>query len=99
MDADRLKQIGDRAQELGKLKKHPSWKVLREVCESKRDRLSQLVAKDIVSGEPIDQRKLDYLRGWAAATEHLLAVPENAESALETALKKARQLEELTALV
>ena len=47
----------------------------------------------------MDQRRLDYLRGWVDAIEHLLDVPEKAEDSLQAALRKAKQIEEVKELV
>jgi hypothetical protein len=42
-----------------------------------------------MSGEAVDQRKLDFLRGYWAGAEYLIANPEQAESTFESALKQA----------
>jgi hypothetical protein len=93
----KLLELGERAQELGKLTEHPSWPVLREEFARKRARTEKALFSQFMSGgaetKAVNQRYLDYWRGFFEGCEWLLSNPEMAETTLETALRKARELE------
>jgi fatty-acid desaturase len=98
VDAAKLKAIGDRAQELGKLKQHPSWPALRATVQGKYDKwVAQFTRDHLAAGferDPVDQRHLDYQRGFWAGAFYLLDHPEKAEETLRMALRKATSIEE-----
>ena len=96
MDAEKLKVIGDRAQELSKLKKHPSWPVLREIFEGKKNQWFGSLARSLMAGQLVDQREIDRKAGFFAGAEWILDNPDMAEASLNRALKKAQTLEELS---
>lgn len=90
--SEELRFLADRAQSLGKLIDHPSWQTLREeltrVREMYIDRLSRRMIHGGISAAPVDQRELDYQRGFFAGAEWILSNPEKAGSSLEQALKR-----------
>ena len=94
MDAEKLKAVGYRAQELGKLKEHPSWAVLRQVVEAKYERWRNNKMKRLLAGAEFDQRDFDYQRGFWAGALYVLDNPEKAEDSLKAALRKATSMEE-----
>jgi hypothetical protein len=98
LDAAKLKVIGDRAQELGKLKDVPSWATLRQVVDAKYQRWINGFTRDHLAAgfdrDPVDQRLLDYQRGFWAGCHWLLDNPEKAEDTLKQALRKATSIEE-----
>lgn len=87
-----IKEKGDLARELGKLKEHPSWEFLRvEVSRKRSEYLAGLLRKlmrEGVNADPIDQREIDYQRGFWAGAKWVTDNPDLAESALAAALKK-----------
>jgi hypothetical protein len=94
MDSERLKEIGYRAAELAKLKDHEAWTVLRQVLETKKERWQRGLTKRLIAGEIVDQRDLDYQRGFWAGAFYVLDNPEKAEDSLKAALRKATSMEE-----
>lgn len=101
MDAERLKVLGARAQELGKLKEHESWSALRTEFDRKKDKHTRRLVKLVMARETaaITQREIDYVSGFWAGAEWILDNPDCAEDALVAALKKASNLEEVKQLV
>jgi hypothetical protein len=91
----KLAEIGERTVQLSNLKKQPEWKTLREIMEGKRERYFAQLARELVHGRgEIDQRKLDFQRGFWAGVFYLLANPEAAEREFEKAAEKAERLKE-----
>lgn len=100
MDADRarrLTELEQRARRLGELKEHPSWLLLREIFEAKRQRSFAVLMKQLMNGgaqaPPLDQRTLDFERGFWAGANWILENPEQAEKTLQSALNRAERLE------
>ena len=73
---------------LAVLSKHPSWPDLKDEIQAKKDRLERSVLAKTLSPHPIDQRHIDFVRGFIAGMEYLLLIPENAEARLEAYLKE-----------
>ena len=90
-----IKELGDKAQDLSKLKDHPSWEVLRSEFEAKRlkymDRLAARLMRGGLNANPLDQREIDYQRGFFDGAQWILDNPEFAESSLENALKRMEE--------
>jgi hypothetical protein len=96
---DRVERLGDIAVPLLSLKDTDGWRMLQKTFEAQKakyyDDLTQSLMK---KGAEIDQRELDYNRGFFASIEDLLEAPENAEKILRRAserLQKRREEEEL----
>ncbi len=89
-----LREKGDRARDLAKLKEHPSWNVLRKEFETRKAAYLDQLARELMTGgedtDPLNQRKLDYRRGFLRGALAVLDAPDNALNALETALRKDR---------
>ena len=87
-----IREKGDRARELSKLLEHPSWQTLVVECNEAIQRGISRTAQEMLVGreisEPIDQRKIDYRRGFIRGVEEVLKSPENAILLLEEELKK-----------
>ena len=81
------------ARELGKLAERPEWAVLRKEFDGyKREYLAATARKLVVGGDdaaPLDQRKVDYRRGWLRGVETVLAAPERAIAELDKLRKEA----------
>lgn len=98
-DTAKVQQIAEKAQMLGELKKHPGWSLLREIFNKKQKTYFESLARKIMSGSidapTLDQRELDYQRGFWAGARWILDNPEQAERSLETALKRVQIYEEM----
>lgn len=61
---------------------------MKIVIEKKRDKVVGLLSTTILAGQALDQRKLDYERGfWDGATS-VVNRPDNAEAEFNAALKR-----------
>lgn len=89
----KLAILSQRAQALGALKAHPSWGALRDVFKGKRRRYFENVTSRLMGGTVIDQRELDFQRGFYAGAQWLLDNVENAEEEFEKAMQQARRYE------
>jgi hypothetical protein len=87
-----LRDAADTARELAKLKEHPSWDVLRSEFEGRRRRYLDNLARSIAAGgidaDPLNQRAIDYQRGFLRGAQAVLDSPENAIEHLERVLRK-----------
>lgn len=82
---------GDVAQDLAKLTEHPSWPTLRQVFTDARDRYERKLAREMLAGGEdtgtVDQRKVDYRRGFLRGCQAVLDHPELAARMFEKALQ------------
>ena len=87
-----VRDLGDKARELAKLREYPSWETLRKEFEARRQTYLLKLARQIAAGgpeaDPLDQRQLDYSRGFLRGAQAVLDTPDNAIEALEKALQK-----------
>lgn len=92
----KIRDLGTRAQALGKLKDHPSWAVLEDTFEKTRaaylDSLSRKLIAGGIDAAPLDQRQLDYKRGFWAGAKAVLDNPDDVQEALEAALRKEKRV-------
>jgi hypothetical protein len=90
--SERIRALGDAARELEKLEGHPGWEALKSEFGRMESSYSQSLARKLVSGgisaKPVDQREIDYQRGFFAAVRAILRAPDNAKAALEKALER-----------
>jgi len=90
--SERIRAMGDVSRELEKLKEHPSWEILQSEFAKLESSYTQSLARQLVTGgisaKPVDQRKVDYQRGFFAAVRAILMAPDNAKAALEKALER-----------
>jgi hypothetical protein len=94
IDPDKERQLRQRQEKLTALANHPSWPTLKESFEAKKNSHLNMIAAELLGEDPINQRQLDWIRGYWQGCSWLLANPGMAEHSLEAALKKARTLEE-----
>lgn len=89
---ERVAELGDLARDLAKLTEHPSWSVLRsEFDKRKTAYLAKLVRKLAAGGveaPPVNQREIDYQRGFLRGAQAVLDSPDNALKMLEKALRE-----------
>lgn len=92
IEADKIRVLGDRARELSKLQEHPSWPILKTELERVRDlyvgRLARTFATGGISALPLNQREIDYQRGFFRGAKWILDNPDMAESTLMKALER-----------
>ena len=91
----KVRELGDTVRELAKLTEHPSWRTLRSEFEKRKDAYITKIARDIAAGgidaKLIDQREIDYTRGFLRGAQAVLDTPGNAMDALEKALRREGQ--------
>ena len=90
---DKFRDAGDRARELAKLKDTPAWEGLRKEFEERKQAFLAKQARDLMAGGPIDakplnQREIDYQRGFLRGAAAVFSAPDNAVSELERLLEK-----------
>jgi len=71
------------------LKSHEGWKRLAEHVRADRERFLMRLAKRLMSGQVVDQREIDYQRGFYQGAEWVIGHPEEAEASLERAARRA----------
>ena len=90
--SQKVRELGDTVRELAKLVEHPSWPALRSEFEKRKEAHVTKIARDLAAGgidaKPIDQRHIDYTRGFLRGAQAVLDTPGNALAALEEALRK-----------
>jgi hypothetical protein len=84
----RLQEKAANAQEIAKLKDSGSFQYLKLVVEKKRDLVAGTLVRALLAGTEINQRRLDYERGYWDGAMHIVNRPENAEAELVKALKR-----------
>jgi len=96
VDIDRVEARAFRAAEIAEklreLKDTDGWQVLLETFERQRQTYYDNLARDLMKGKEIDQRKLDYNRGFFDSVEQMLAAPENAEKILAGNVARLKRL-------
>lgn len=95
-DPEKIADLTVLASRLGELKQHPSWGELRQLFENRRRKHFDLLARQLLAGNEVDQRYVDRMAGFFKGAEWILDHPDLAESSLKTALKRAELFEALT---
>jgi hypothetical protein len=89
---DALRTLGTRAQAVAKLNGTEGWQALVEEWTERRRKYGQTMTQKLLSGgisaAPIDQREIDYQRGFFAAVAAILGTPERMATELEKALER-----------
>jgi hypothetical protein len=67
---------------LAAIKQHPAWPVLRDRWVALRDKKALVIGRSLMGGDEIDQRRVDYERGYWMGVMDVLNAPESAEKAL-----------------
>ena len=84
-----------RAERLAKIARSEGWAELKEEYKRKRERLMKKAVHDYLErGQPVDQRHLDYLRGFFAGCDWILKNPDLAEKSVEEALSRATTIKD-----
>jgi hypothetical protein len=82
------RELVTRGGSLAALSQHPSWPDLEDEINKKIERLRKRALATSLSQAPVNQRELDYVRGFIDGMTYLVAVPNLAESRLEHYLKE-----------
>lgn len=96
MTADDKKQlIRKRAERISNLKKSPDFQEWAEETRRRveRDR-KRLITDYLTIGDPVDQRVVDYMRGFWDALEYATKLPDKAEDTFLRALRQSETLKE-----
>ena len=88
-----LQSVGERAQKLGELKRHPNWSVLSDIVEGRYQKYYHSWLRQLMQGRALDQREIDYKTGFVDGARWIVKNVENAEDQFDNALRKARRLE------
>lgn len=87
--------VADRAASLRKLKDHPSWITLREEWDAQKKQHMERLATQLLAGgptgPPVNQREIDYRRGFIHGAELILNNPDKIESTLEALREQSRR--------
>lgn len=90
-----IKEIGDKARALKKLENHEGWEVLKKDFVDQQESYERRIAREMTrlgrDAEPINQRHIDYQRGFWRGVQAVLGSPEAAQKALENALKRTEE--------
>jgi hypothetical protein len=71
------------------LREHVGWRRLWEKVRGDRERFLAGLTRRLMSGDPVDQREIDFHRGFYYGAEWVLGHPEEAEKSLERAARLA----------
>jgi hypothetical protein len=85
-----------RVKRLKKLASYPEWQELVALAGERSERMAVSLAKHLLSGAELDQRKLDEARGQRDLLAWLVNQPEQLESRLEEKLKRLSRPHERT---
>jgi len=70
------------------LSRHPNWPDMEAEIERKAQRIEKHLLARFAQRAPIDQREIDYLRGFTDGMRWMGLVPVRAESSLERFLQE-----------
>lgn len=77
-----------RVKKLKKLSSYPEWQELVAIAGERSERMAVSLAKHLLSGAELDQRKLDEARGQRDLLSWLVGQPEQLEQRLEAKLQR-----------
>jgi hypothetical protein len=89
-----LALMGDLARELTKLQELPEWDALRQRMDEIRKLMERAMLSKLLIGnetvDPIDQRAVDYRRGYLKGTEDFLLYPERLVAQFEKVMERTQ---------
>ena len=92
----KVRLLKERAERMGGLKEAAGWQELRAELERRCQRdTKRLVTRYLRSGELVNQREIDYVRGFWAGAEWILDNPEMAEATFDRAMRRALAMTEV----
>ncbi len=93
---EKIQLLSEQQVKLTELTHQPGWGILKSILATKRALFERnFMARNlsaVPTAEPLNQREVDYWRGFFACADYIIAAPEKAESTLESALKGANLL-------
>lgn len=90
-----MQAIVREAQALDGLTEHGGWRILFNRVRAQRDGFLLSIARRLMSGELVDQREIDFNRGYYEGALNTLARPDKALENLEKAARHAWTLAQL----
>lgn len=93
----KVREIVDDVRAYEELRQSAGWYRLRRAIAGRREEFIARLTGRLLRGEIVDQREIDYQRGFFAGAEFVLDQPEKAESNLETAARQAWVMTQLLA--
>ncbi|MET0957050.1 MAG: hypothetical protein ABWZ18_00945 [Solirubrobacterales bacterium] len=90
----RVQGHADYALELRRLRESAAWKALAEQMEKAKEKVVERYVKVALAGGNLEQRQLDYDRGYWDGIAALLSQPERAQQQLENSLAELEKLEQ-----
>ena len=88
----RAAELGTLARELHKLTEMPEWQTLRSVFAEQREAAEVRMAREMFAGgidkSPLDQREVDYRRGFLRGVQAVLDAPADADTAFRKAMER-----------
>jgi hypothetical protein len=84
-----LVAVQDKRALFATVKTHPAWPHMLEHYRELRQRYSEALGAKLMAGDQIDQREIDFRRGYWAGVFSVLTSPEAAEKAYVQAQEKA----------
>ncbi len=93
MDDAKVQLLAERALALDRIRQSPDWPALREEYQRKREKITSRFNAFALHGpqvEAVEQRELDYWRGFLDGAEWLLDNPEHAQRTFSRAFGKLK---------
>lgn len=79
------------------LQEHAGWHRLAEKIRAGRKGFLDFLTAELWAGREVDQRRLDYTRGFYEGASYVIEMPAKAESSLEQAAREAWRLTQIEA--
>lgn len=64
----------DQIRALSMLLEHPGYHAIIEVCTEKKESMAKDFSREIFRGEPLDQRRADFVRGFVRGLDWLMDI-------------------------
>lgn len=93
LNDEQQRHLMARGSSLAAISQHPSWPDFLEEIEAKATRLEKRTLSLCMGVAPVNQRDIDYTRGFINGMQYIALLSENAEARLEDYLKKQAGME------
>lgn len=94
----RVRELVAEVQALDGLREHAGWKALLKKAQADAENFMSSVARRLMAGVAIDQREIDFKRGYLAGALDVIERPERAMEGLEVAARAAYAIAKAEAL-
>lgn len=85
----RVHRVIEEARLYDSLRENVAWQKLAQRVRDDKDRYFASIARRLMSGAKVDQREVDYMRGFYFGARWIIEHPEEAEKSLERAARAA----------